>query len=80
MVHKDGGPNATHIMPKRTFEQMSVVATGVQSFFDRFGKRRRYDEGTPPIAQWRCNLVRTTALPGFPHDSTLGCEARTPIR
>lgn len=56
-----------HIMAKRTFDPLSVVATGVQTFLDRFGKRRRYDDGTPPIAQWRCNLVRATTpdlLPG----------------
>ena len=47
-------------MPKRLFHQISAVPTGVQSFADRFGKRRRYDVGTPPIAQWRCNLVRAT--------------------
>ena len=51
-------------MAKRSFEQMSVSVTiaGVQSGIDRMGKRQRHDEKTPTIAQWRCNLVRTTSV------------------
>ncbi|KAK5118643.1 hypothetical protein LTR85_008108 [Meristemomyces frigidus] len=47
-------------MGKRSFEELSVVATGVQSFEGRFGKKRRYDydeSNVPPISQWRCNLT-----------------------
>lgn len=51
-------------MGKRSFEELSVVATGVQSFEARFGKKRRYDHdesNVPPISTWRCNLVGPTA-------------------
>lgn len=43
-------------MAKRDLE---VVATGVQSYEGRFGKRRRYENGdaAPPISPWRCNLT-----------------------
>lgn len=49
-------------MGKRSFDELSVVATGVQDFEGRFGKRRRADIGDdiPPISSWRCNLVCTT--------------------
>ncbi|KAF7193150.1 putative WD repeat-containing protein C27B12.05 [Pseudocercospora fuligena] len=46
-------------MGKRSFEEASIVATGVQTYEGRFGKRRRGNdyEDWPPIAQWRCNLT-----------------------
>jgi len=48
-------------MAKRSFDELSVVATGVQSLEDRFGKRRRHEyEDLPPISQWRSNLVGAT--------------------
>ena len=53
-------------MGKRPFSELSVVATGVQSSEDRFGKRRRGGGGggerdeVPLISGWRCNLVCAT--------------------
>ncbi|KAK0352282.1 hypothetical protein LTR91_021804 [Friedmanniomyces endolithicus] len=45
-------------MGKRSFDELSVVATGVQGFEDRFGKRRRHEhEDVPPMSEWRCNLT-----------------------
>ncbi|KAK4550483.1 hypothetical protein LTR36_000062 [Oleoguttula mirabilis] len=45
-------------MGKRSFEELSVVATGVQRFEGRFSKRRRYEyDDVPPISRWRCNLT-----------------------
>ncbi|KAK0932776.1 hypothetical protein LTR29_015628 [Friedmanniomyces endolithicus] len=45
-------------MGKRSFDELSVVATGVQGFERRFGKRRRHEhEDVPPISEWRCNLT-----------------------
>ncbi|TKA61185.1 hypothetical protein B0A55_11780 [Friedmanniomyces simplex] len=45
-------------MGKRSFDELSVVATGVQGLEGRFGKRRRHEyEDVPPISQWRCNLT-----------------------
>jgi len=50
-------------MGKRSFDELSVVATGVQGFERRFGKRRRHEhEDVPPISEWRCNLVRATGV------------------
>ena len=54
-------------MGKRSFEQAAIVATGSQGLGDRFGKRPRasdYDD-LPPIAQWRCNLVRPSRISSF---------------
>ncbi|PPJ58382.1 hypothetical protein CBER1_08070 [Cercospora berteroae] len=46
-------------MGKRSFEEASVVSTGVQNREARFGKRLRgNDDGdTPPTSHWRCNLT-----------------------
>ncbi|KAK5163640.1 uncharacterized protein LTR77_010589 [Saxophila tyrrhenica] len=44
-------------MSKHAFDETTVIATGVQTFQDRFGKKRPFDDDTPVIAQWRCNLT-----------------------
>ncbi|KXT18562.1 hypothetical protein AC579_2297 [Pseudocercospora musae] len=51
-------------MAKRSFEAASIVATGVQTYEGRFGKRHRGNdyEDWPPIAQWRCNLTGLSHL------------------
>jgi hypothetical protein len=46
-------------MGKRSFDELSVVATGIQNLQDRFGKRRCYEyDDLPQISHWRANLVR----------------------
>lgn len=50
-------PCRTTAMPKRTFDEMAVIATGAQSFEQRFGREWRFVPDSPPISQWRCNLV-----------------------
>lgn len=47
----------TYVMVRRFVE---AIPRGHASFEERFpGKRRRLDDGLPPLAPWRSNLVRT---------------------
>ncbi|KAK5109252.1 hypothetical protein LTR62_007234 [Meristemomyces frigidus] len=45
-------------MGKRSSDGLDVIAIGLQTLADRFGKRRRHAyEHAPPISPWRCNLT-----------------------
>jgi hypothetical protein len=55
-------------MAKRSFDDLTVIATGAQSFHERFGKERRSIYDSPPISQWRCNLVGGTLRYVCPSD------------